>query len=174
MTSCTMRKALFTLTGLALVTFLVLVGRSHYVEASPKEGQKFEDWTVTCTKENKKEVCFLSQALSSKENPEQRVAEFRVGYFGDKTLKMIQLLPFGVMLQSGTSIISDDKLIAPGKFTTCQPVVGCIAVSELNKESLDTVLKSTANSVGLLTIEGQQINVVFSNKGLKEGIDSLK
>lgn len=173
MTTPTMRKVLFVLTGLALVTFLVLVGRSHYVEAAVKDGQKFDDWSVACTKDGKKQTCFLSQVLSSKDDPQQRIAEFRVGYFGDKVLKMIQILPFGVNLQSGTSIIAGEKLIAPGKFTTCQQF-GCIAVTDLSQESIDLILSSATNYVGMISAEGKQMNIVMSNKGLKEGIEALK
>ncbi|MGV2433351.1 MAG UNVERIFIED_CONTAM: invasion associated locus B family protein [Rickettsiaceae bacterium] len=46
---------------------------------------------------------------------------------------MLQILPFGVNLQAGTSIIiSKDKMISPGKFTTCQ-ANGCFAVANLTK-----------------------------------------
>lgn len=173
MVKLNMHKALFILSGLALVVFFTIVGRSHYVEAAPQEGQKFDDWIVACAKDDKKQTCFLSQVLSSKDDPKQRIAEFRIGYFGDKALKMVQILPFGVNLQSGTSIISNEKLTAPGKFTTCQQF-GCIAVTDLSKESVDLILSSETNYVGMISSEGKQMNIIMSNKGLKAGLEVLK
>ena len=172
--NCTVRKILFVLSGIGLATVLALLGKTYYAEAKVKEGQKFDDWGVACAKENDKNVCFLSQVLTSKEDTKQRIAEFRIGYFDGKTLKMIQILPFGVNLQSGTSIISDTKLIAPGKFTTCQQF-GCIAVvDDFTQEAIDQILSAEKNSVGIISAEGKQINVELSNKGLKEGLEALK
>ena len=183
------KKALFTLSGLAMIAIIVMFGRTYNVDAAVKAGQTFGDWSVACEKEDKKDVCFLSQLLTSqaedknskdkkdsKEKPQiQRVAEFRIGYYGgSKELKMIQILPFGTNLQAGTSIILDkDKLIAPGKYTTCQPV-GCFAVADLT-DVIDTLTSATeATFVGIITIDGKQVNIPLSTKGLKEGIASLK
>lgn len=190
------KKALFTLSGLAMIAIIVMFGRAYNVDAAVKAGQTFGDWSVACEKEPKKDgegekdVCFLSQLLTSqaeepkdkkdkkdkKEKPQiQRVAEFRIGYFGgSKELKMIQILPFGTNLQAGTSIIlSKDKLVSPGKFTTCQPF-GCLAVADLT-DTIDSLAAATENTfVGVITIDGKQMNIPISTKGLKEGIASLK
>ena len=205
------KKALFTLSGLAIIAIIVMFGRTYFGISVPgldgvkdvstvgatgeastgtaKAGQRFGDWAVACEKEGKKDVCFLQQVLTSKEEAKdskdskdkkeepkiQRVAEFRIGYFGgSKELKMIQILPFGTSLQAGTSIIlSKDKLIAPGKFTTCQPF-GCLAVADLTDdiETLSTTKEDVF--IGIITIEGKQVNIPLSTKGLKDGIDSLK
>ena len=183
------KKALLTLSGLALIALIVMFGRTYNVDAAIKAGQTFGDWSIACEKEDKKDVCFLSQVLTSqvddkdkkdkkdsKDKPQiQRVAEFRIGYFaGSKELKMIQVLPFGTSLQAGTSIILDkDKLIAPGKFTTCQPF-GCLAVADLT-DVIDTLTDTKeATFVGIITIDGKQMNIPLSTKGLKEGLEALK
>ena len=180
------RKALFTLSGLAMIALIVMFGRTYNVDAAIKSGQTFGDWSVACEKEDKKDVCFLSQVLTSqaeakdkkdsKEKPQiQRVAEFRIGYFGgSKELKMIQILPFGTSLQAGTSIIlGKDKLVSPGKFTTCQPF-GCLAVADLT-DSIDTLADTAEGAfVGIITIDGKQMNIPLSTKGLKDGVASLK
>lgn len=175
MTNISLRKTLFGLTGAALIALFVLIGRSPAVYAALKEGQKFEDWAVACELDaNKKQSCFLVQALNSTEGDKtQQIAQYRIGYFGTKTIKMVQILPFGVALQPGTSIISGEKIIAPGKFTTCQPV-GCIAALDLSKGDLDSIIANDQNFVGMISIEGKQMNVPLSNKGLKEGIASMK
>ena len=181
------KKALFTLSGLAMIGIIVMFGRTYNVDAAVKAGQTFGDWSVACEKEGDKNVCFLSQVLTSqaeeskdkkskKDKPQiQRVAEFRIGYFGgSKELKMIQILPFGTSLQAGTSIIlNKDKLVSPGKFTTCQPF-GCLAVADLT-DTIGALADSTENTfVGIITIDGKQMNIPLSTKGLKEGVDSLK
>lgn len=191
------KKTVFTLSGLAVIALIVMFGRTYEVSAEVKAGQTFGDWAVICEKEGKKDVCFLSQVLTSKEEAKdknkkseatvQRVAEFRVGSFvGPKDdskdnsgvasdLKMIQVLPFGTSLQSGTSIIlsKDKTTIAPAKFTTCQPF-GCIAVVDL-KGDINKLLTAEGDIfVGIMTIEGKQINIPLSTKGLKEGLVALK
>lgn len=172
MTNNNIRRALYLFSGVVLTAILVLFGKSYYVEAAVKDGQKFDDWVVACSKEGKKQVCYLSQVLVAKDKQEQRIAEFRIGYFGTKDLKMVQILPFGVNVQVGTSIISDKKLIAPGKFTTCQ-TFGCIAVADLTKESIDQILNSPTNFVAIIPVEGEQMNIAIASKGLKEGLEAL-
>ncbi len=173
------KKILFTLSGLAMIALIVMFGRTYSVHAAVKEGEAFGDWTIGCEKEGKKQSCFLSQVLTSKdpkdEKKQQVVATFRVGYFAkSKDLKMLQILPFGVSLQSGTSIIlSKDKLIAPGKFTTCQQF-GCIAIADMTKDDLELFAKSSETFVGMISSEGKQINIPISTKGLTEGLAALK
>lgn len=175
MTNVSLRKMLFGLTGAAAIFLFVLISQSPAVYAALKEGQKFDDWAVACELDaNKKQSCFLAQTLNSKEGEAtQQIAQFRIGYFNTKSLKMVQLLPFGVALQPGTSIISGEKVIAPGKFTTCQPQ-GCIALLELSINDLDAITTNAQNFVGVISIEGKQMNIPISNKGLKEGIASMK
>ena len=180
------KKALFTLSGLAMIAILVMFARTYNVDAAMKAGQTFGDWSIACEKEDKKDVCFLSQVLTSqaenkdkkdsKDKPQiQRVAEFRIGYFGgSKELRMIQILPFGTSLQAGTSIILDkDKLIAPGKFTTCQPF-GCLAIADLTDVIGTLADAKEATFVGIITVDGKQMNIPLSTKGLKEGLEALK
>ena len=174
------KKVLFTLSGLAMITILVLFGRSYNAQAAVKEGEVFGDWIVRCEKDDKKKsTCFLMQELVSKdpkdETKKERVAIFRIGYFpGSKDLKFLQILPFGTSVQVGTSvIIGKDKLVAAGKFTTCQPF-GCIAVADLKKEDLDAILGATETFLGFMSVEGKQINLKLSTNGLKDGIAALK
>lgn len=178
MTKIDTRKVLFTLSGIALITLISLFIQ-NYVHAAPKEGKKFGSWTVACEKEaNGKKNCFLSQTLTTQteenKNP-QHFATFKVGYLkSSKDLQMIQILPFGINLQSGSSlIISGDKLVSPGVFTTCQSF-GCIAVAQLKAKDFSEIIKSKEVYVGVLSLEGKQLNIKLDTKGLKEGVDALK
>ncbi|MEY3197012.1 MAG: hypothetical protein RLZZ59_380 [Pseudomonadota bacterium] len=172
------KKALFILSGLVLIAIAVTFGRTYNAHAA-KAGQKFGDWSVVCEKENKKDVCFLSQGITAKDEKNKDkvlpIAEFRIGYFaGSKELKMLQILPFDMSLQAGTNIIiNKDKIIAPGKFTVCKPF-GCVAVAGLG-EVIEDVYSATGDLfIAMINSEGKQVNIPFSNKGLKEGLEALK
>lgn len=179
MTKLDTRKIFFTLSGIALITLLSLFIQ-NYVHAAPKEGKKFGAWTVTCDKgAGKKKSCYLSQAVSQVTGEDkksvQTIATFNAGYFGgSKDLQMVQILPFGINLQSGSSIIlSGDKLISPGIFTTCQNF-GCIAVAKIASKDLDAISKAKDVFVGILSAEGNQLNIQLDSNGLKEGVAALK
>lgn len=179
------KKLLFTFSGIGVIAIFVMLYNLYNADAAVKAGTTFGDWSVVCEKDNnsKKETCVLAQVLSTTEEAKdkksepkvQRVAEFRVGYFnGEKTLKMVQILPFGTSLQAGTAIIiNKDKIVAPGKFTICQPF-GCMAVAELNKD-IDAITSSDqAVYVGIVAADGKAIHIPLSTKGLNEGIAALK
>lgn len=173
------KKILFTLSGIALVTLLSLFIQ-NYVHAAPKEGKKFGSWIVTCEKgEKNKKTCFLTQSLSTPAGEDgksqQHFATFKIGYVsGSKDLQMIQILPFGLSLQSGSSVIlSSDKLVSPGIFTTCQPF-GCIAIAKITDKDLSEITKSEEFFVGVMAAEGKQVNIKLDPKGLKEGVAALK
>ena len=172
----TRNKLFFILTGLVIIGTGFFVSKEHIAQAGSKEGQKFDDWTVACSKdEKKKQTCLLTQQITvTKDDKAQIIAVYQIGYFGkDKTLKMIQIVPLGINLQIGTSIISGDKLIAPGKFAVCT-TVGCQAVADISDNDLNTILSNAQNSLGLMGADGKQANISMSNKGLKEGLEAIK
>lgn len=175
MKSC-YKKTLFIIAGLSIIGASFFFSKSNIVEAAIKEGEKFGDWTVSCVKDDKKkQICFLvQQVTTTKDDKTQLVAAYQIGYFGkDKKLSMTQILPLGPNLLLGTSIISSEKLIAPGKYTTCT-AGGCYALAEISNQDLDTILSSPNNVLGFISVEGKQINLPISTKGLKEGLISLK
>jgi invasion protein IalB len=180
------KQAAFIIIGLAVVSAAFLISRSHNVQAAKKEGTKFDDWVVSCapkedkegSKENSSEqTCLLTQQINAqteKDKDQQVLAVYQIGYFGkEKALKMIQILPLGVSLEAGTSIVSSKNLIAAGKFTICTQA-GCHAVANISDEDLKTILSNKENSVAFMNMEGKQINLPFSTKGLQSGLDYLK
>lgn len=173
------KKLIFVLLGLALVVGIFLLTKSGYVQASKKDGKKFDDWNVTCTKEDKEtntpSTCFLSQQVTIKQDGNQQpLALYQIGYVGPKkNLKLIVTLPLGVRLDSGTSVISSQKLISPGKFTVCTQS-GCQAVSEVSEEDLTTILNTTENTVAFMNTSGKQVAIPLSTKGLSEGLKYIK
>lgn len=170
------RKILFSLSGIALVTLLSLFIQ-NYVHAFPKEGKKFGDWVVACEKDTKnKKTCFLVQTMTTNigDNKNQHFATFRLGSTPKSAdLIFTQILPFGTSLRHGTSIIlSGEKMVSPGVFTTCQNF-GCIAMSKITKKDFNEIVKAKEAFLGVMSIEGKQLNINLSTKGLKDGVEAL-
>jgi len=170
------RKLVFIFSGLAIIGAGFFFGKTNIVQASVKEGQKFGDWAVTCVKDNNsKQLCLLNQQSQiTKDDKTQVLAVYQVGYVGnDKKLVMVQILPLGSLIQPGTAIISNEKLLAAGKFTTCSSQ-GCQALAEISENDLKEILNSNQSLIGYVNAEGNQVSVPFSSKGLKEGLAALK
>lgn len=173
------KQIAFVIVGLTIVTTFFLMLRSSPVEASEKDGKKFDDWVVTCTKEDEKTktpaTCFLSQSVNlTKDGKQQQIALYQVGYFGPKKeLKMVYVLPNSVRVDVGTSIISDKKLISAGKFTVCNQT-GCQAISDVSDADLKAIQSASENFITFMDSEAKQINFPLSNKGLAEGLKFIK
>lgn len=170
-----LKKAIFIISGLTIIGLGFFFSKYNIVQASLKEGQKFDDWSVSCTNdENKKQICLLNQQTQiTKGDKIEILSAYQIGYIGkDKKLMMVQILPLGSMLQSGTTLLSDKKLLAPGKYSFCN-AQGCQAFAELSKEDLKQIITGSSNFVSYINYEGKQVSVPLSNKGLKEAIDAL-
>ena len=170
------KKLLFIASGLLTIITGFIIGKSHLVHASLKDGQTFDDWAVSCIQNNqKKQVCFLNQYHEIvKDNQKEIIAAYQFGYIGsDKKLIMTQSLPLGISLQPGTTIISDSKIIAPGKFKTCTQN-GCQVTVTISDAELEDILSTGKNYVAMMDLENKQINIPLSNKGLKEGLTAVK
>lgn len=178
MTKC-VKKSLFVTAGIAVMGLGLFLGNPNRVDAAVKEGQAFSDWVVKCTTStDKKRVCFLNQALNStKDDKQQVVAIYQIGYFGsskERSLRMVQIVPPDVSVTPGTSVISSKKLVAPGKYVNCTKD-SCQAIADISDSDLKTILSSDGNPVvGFMNSVGQQVNLPFSTKGLKEGLKALK
>jgi invasion protein IalB len=173
------RKSIFVFLGIAFIVSIFLITKFSYVEASKKDDKKFDDWSAGCTKEDANTkvpaICLLSQQVNiTEDNTQKPLALYQIGYIGSKKeLKLIVTLPLGIRLDSGTSIISSSKLVAPGKFTVCNQS-GCQAISDISEEDLKTILNSSENKIGFMNTEGKQIDIPFSAKGLSEGLKYIK
>ena len=174
------KQVTFVLLGLVVVTAIFAFSKLNSATAAKKDGKKFDDWVVSCTPENKKtktlELCLLSQQLNltQEDKTQKPIALFQIGYLGSKKeLKMIQTLPLGVRLEAGTSIISSKKLIAPGKYVTCTQA-GCQAISLISDSDLNTLTSTKENSLAFMNLEGKQVALPISVKGLTKGLMYIK
>ena len=178
--STNVKKISFVVFGLIIITAIFAFTQSNIATAAKKNGKKFSDWSVSCTPADAKtktpQACLLNQQVNvtQKDNKQQPLALFQIGYFGPKKeLKLIETLPLGVRLEAGTSIISSKKLIIPGTYSTCLNS-GCQAIASISDSDLKTLLANKENTVAFMNLEGEQLTLPISVKGLKKGLDYIK
>ena len=173
------KQVSFIVLGLIIVTVFFGLSQLGTATAAKQDGKKFDDWNVSCTAKDDAvktpEICILTQQLNiSKDDKQQPIALFQIGYFGPKKeLKLIQTLPLGINIQAGTSIVSSKNLISPGQYTTCVNS-GCNAVASISDADLKTLLSNQDNAVAFMNLEGKQITLPLSTKGLEEGLKYIK
>ena len=182
------RKILFVVLALSITFSAFYFAKPNVVQASKKDGEKFADWVVSCSSPELKDdasdeqkkaaqdatICVLSHNVMVGEGDQkQTIASLQFGYYGEnKELKMVQVLPLGVSIPAGSSIISGEKMIAKGAYITCLNS-GCQAVASVSDEDLKTILENENNFVAILGVGGNQINIPFSSKGLDKGLKFL-
>lgn len=173
------KQSIFVIVGIAIVSIVFILTKPGNVEASKQEGKKFEDWVVSCSpideKTKAQQICVLTQQVNvTKDDKQQVIAVYQIGYFGPKKeLRMIETLPLGIRIEAGTSIIISKNLLAPGKYTTCTNL-GCQAVADISDADLKTVLSTKEANVAFMNVDGQQLSLPLSTKGLQEGLEYLK
>lgn len=173
------KQAIFVVIGLAIISAVFIFTKPNSVEASKQEGKKFDDWVVSCSKPDEKtktpQLCFLIQQVNiTKEDKQELIAIYQIGYFGsNKELKMIQTLPLGIRIEAGTSIVVSKNLVAPGKYSTCT-ALGCQAVAAISDADLKTILGSKEANLVFMNLDGQQVPLPLSTKGLEEGLKYIK
>lgn len=173
--SCKKIKAsAFIITAVAVCAALYTF-KAPNSEAANKAGKTYGDWKIACEKNQstKKEVCFAQQSVSVTQDEKQvHIATYQFMYSGNN-LKLIEILPQGILLQPGTSIIAGDKIIGNAKFTVCQNNT-CLAVADISKDDLSIILKSESVSIGMFNHDAKQANLVLSTKGLQEVLAEIK
>lgn len=185
------KKFVFVLSGVLLIGGGFAVGKTAKVNASSKEmkgaigseSKRFGHWFLNCTegdKDTKKtKTCFLTQQVFDKSDGKDSkvLAVYNVRYAskenGKRELGIVEVLPPDVFISHGTSIITDKKLIAPGKYVTCVDKY-CAAFAPLSSGDLETFLSGSNSSVAMIDHDGKQVNFYISKEGLREGIEALK
>lgn len=172
------KKISFILLGLAVIVSVFFFSKNGMVHASKKDGEKFEDWIVSCVKKDEKsssQSCFLVQQLDmEKDGKKNTIAVYQFGYVGEKnSLVMIQTVPLMVNLENGTNLIADKNPLIQGKYQFCGSN-GCQAVSKISSSDLQKLLSSKELSVSIVDVSGQTISLPMSSNGLKKGLEYIK
>ncbi|TAU45188.1 invasion associated locus B family protein (plasmid) [Rhizobium leguminosarum] len=157
--------------------------------APAMKSQKFDDWYYRCTGSAGTEACEVAQvaqvakdgkpvniltlAIAASPTGSQGKGEKGKGDKGKPRLLLTALLPLNVYLPSGLSIKADGKPVAKLDYRNCNQS-GCWAQLALDTKTA-TALKKGSTAEGLVWLmNGQDVNIRFSLKGLKPALDELQ
>lgn len=144
------------------------------------EDKVFNDWVVKCEKDKKtsKQACSANQILSIEQNVDNKkkqVPVVRYQFFlMKKELHLVQILPQSVLLQPGSTLVVDKKPLVKSDFTFCYDNSCYTAATKLSDKDKKSLLSGKEIFVGIFNIEGKQVNLQFSNKGLKKALSYVK
>ncbi|MGO6697902.1 invasion associated locus B family protein [Rhizobium ruizarguesonis] len=152
--------------------------------APAMKSQKFDDWYYRCTGSAGTEACEVAQvAQVAKDGKPVNILTLAIaaspagsqgkGEKGKPRLLLTALLPLNVYLPSGLSIKADGKPVAKLDYRNCNQS-GCWAQLALDTKTA-TALKKGSTAEGLVRLmNGQDVNIRFSLKGLKPALDELQ
>ncbi|NNG69907.1 invasion associated locus B family protein [Rhizobium laguerreae] len=148
------------------------------------KSQKFDDWYYRCTGSAGTEACEVAQvAQVAKDGKPVNILTLAISAQpagsqgkadkGKPPLMLTALLPLNVFLPSGLSIKADGKPVAKLDYRNCNQT-GCWAQLALDTKTA-AALKKGASAEGLVRLmNGQDVNIRFSLKGLKPALDQLQ
>ncbi|TAY05959.1 invasion associated locus B family protein [Rhizobium leguminosarum] len=152
--------------------------------APAMKSQKFDDWYYRCTGSAGTEACEVAQvAQVAKDGKPVNILTLAIaasptgsqgkGEKGKPSLLLTALLPLNVYLPSGLSIKADGKPVAKLEYRNCNQS-GCWAQQALDTK-MAAALKKGSTAEGLVRLmNGQDVNIRFSLKGLKSALDELQ
>ncbi len=152
--------------------------------APAMKSQKFDDWYYRCTGSAGTEACEVAQvAQVAKDGKPVNILTLAIaaspagsqgkGDKGKPRLLLTALLPLNVYLPSGLSIKANGKPVAKLDYRNCNQS-GCWAQLALDTKTA-TTLKKGSTAEGLVRLmNGQDVNIRFSLKGLKPALDELQ
>ncbi|NKK97345.1 invasion associated locus B family protein [Rhizobium leguminosarum bv. viciae] len=152
--------------------------------APAMKSQKFDDWYYRCTGSAGTEACEVAQvAQVTKDGKPVNILTLAIaaspapsrgkGGKGKPRLMLTALLPLNVFLPSGLSIKADGKAVAKLDYRNCNQS-GCWAQQALDAKTA-AALKKGSTAEGLVRLmNGQDVNIRFSLKGLKPALDELQ
>ncbi|TAU34678.1 invasion associated locus B family protein [Rhizobium leguminosarum] len=145
------------------------------------KSQKFDDWYYRCTGAVGAEACEVAQVAQVAEDGKNvnvltlaiSAAPVDAQSKGKPRLMLTALLPLNVYLPSGLSIKADGKPVAKLEYRNCNQS-GCWAQQALDTK-MAAALKKGSTAEGLVRLmNGQDVNIRFSLKGLKPALDELQ
>lgn len=148
------------------------------------KSQKFEDWYHRCTGSVGAEVCEVAQvAQVAKDGKNVNVLTLAIattsaasqskGEKGKPRLMLTALLPLNVFLPSGLSIKADGKSVAKLDYRNCNEA-GCWAQQALDAKTTAALRKGSTAEGLVRLMNGQDVNIRFSLKGLSPALDELQ
>ncbi|MGO6810159.1 invasion associated locus B family protein [Rhizobium ruizarguesonis] len=142
------------------------------------KSQKFDDWYYRCTGPAACEVAQIAQVAKDGKNVNVltlaiSTAPANSQSKGKPRLMLTALLPLNVFLPSGLSIKADGKPVAKLDYRNCNEA-GCWAQQALDTKTATALKKGTVAEGLVRLMNGQDVNIRFSLKGLKPALDELQ
>ncbi|MDR6634235.1 invasion protein IalB [Phyllobacterium sp. 1468] len=156
---------------------------------------KFEDWYYRCVdtqvadgkaaascevaqiaqvKQNGQDVNILTLAIAkTTPAPAAKGKEAKSQPAPGSELLLMALVPLNVFLPSGFSITAADKPVAQMAYRNCNQA-GCWAQVNLDAKMLTALQKNSDAAGSLRLMNGQNINIKFSLKGLSAALTELQ
>ncbi len=160
-------------TVLLFITLLSFALVSN-VQAKPKHGAKFKNWTVVCETlpQIKKEICNIFQNVTN--DKKKVVMQVAIGYPPDSNeAQALITLPLGVLLQPGIEFQGGTAKAFRVPFSVCVKN-GCVAIVKLNKDVIKSMKNGTKGSVKFAAAKKKVIEIPISLSGFTAAFNSLK
>lgn len=149
--------------------------------------QRFDDWNYRCAqvdigdgrtatqcevvqvahvKQGDEDVSLLTLAIakSASENASEEA---------DTGLALTALVPLNIFLPAGFGLDADGKAVADTAYRNCNQA-GCWAQQQLDKATLAALQKGQVGAARMRLMNGQNVNIRFSLKGLTAALNKLK
>lgn len=143
--------------------------------AKPENGKVFGNWTVQCAVPpgTSEAQCGVSQTLVVNET-KARLITVEANQPAKGDLNLAVLLPLGISLQTGVTIVFEDASKLPMVLQRCV-AEGCLATTSVKPEQLKKMqgqkeFKVHAELPGVQDVA----KITVSLKGFSEAVDSLK
>ncbi|MHA1151796.1 MAG: invasion associated locus B family protein [Alphaproteobacteria bacterium] len=138
------------------------------------ETQQFEDWILRCrpASDIQPRTCRMVQQVVAQDGGKP-VLQFLIGRFGpEKVLGAVIIVPIGVRLPPGLSIVVDDRPLHTYSFERCDPKT-CEARALLEGELLKDLKAGLTAQVKFQNAASQLMAVSISLKGFSAAMRAL-
>jgi invasion protein IalB len=152
----------------------LLLATSAVAEENNKVEQ-FGDWGKQCQQNvDGKEVCFIFQKATNKDDGKV-VLMVRIAYKpGDSTPSIVATVPLGVLLTTGAALMLDGAEPLQMPFLSCV-ADGCTTLgTPLPEDMVAAMRNGDKASVRVATFSKQVIALPVSLKGFSKGLDAIK
>ncbi len=153
--------------------FMLLIASP--LAAEENQVERFGDWGKQCEQANDgKEICYLFQIASSKEDGKV-VLRVRIGYKpGDDVPLIVVTVPLGTLLPAGTALMMEGVEPLKMPYLTCA-TEGCItAGTPLPAEMIEAMKEGEQATVRVATLGKQVVPLPISLKGFSKGLAAIK
>ena len=163
-----------TLTAVFLAASVIAIGPSGAQDiAGPDPDsltETYRSWTVRCgvpqnAPAGTPRTCEMVQELSRQSGgQQQRLLTVFVASEGDSGGQLTLISPLGLALPAGITISVGEQVSIQIAYATCRPV-GCISSVRLDAELLAALVTGTTATVGVRTLDGQNVALEVSLDG---------